>query len=280
MFNRSKHSVLLIFLVSSAASFGSETLDFERWKGPVSTATDFLVEIPMELHACNPIVKIKIAGKEHRLFLDTGATSSPLYSSVLPSDNPRRKLSDRISVARASLIEVGDLKYKNVTVAAFDPSRKRWPEDIQGSLGSDFFETVNVTLNFREKKVVLRPSGAPDLYKADTELPILLREKPLVPEIEIKIEGVKGRMLLDTGNNGPIILSPEFAKAHSLSSHRTVSLTIQKLNFPQQAIKLDKDSEYVEKDQAGNFGCSLLQKIGHVTIDYRKRRLALRRLSQ
>lgn len=165
--------------------------------------------IPVDLRGHNIYVKVKINEdqKEYNFILDTGAltiindqTAKELNlekGSKIPGGEDAYLLKKKI------IISLGDMKVKDFIVPVFDlPDASGSDPKIDGFIGSDFLRFFRLTIDYKQKRIILAHSTdslevTKDGYKMKIKKPLPVR----FPLIECMIdENIEAEGMIDTGS--------------------------------------------------------------------------------
>ncbi len=84
---------------------------------------------------------------------------------------------------------------------------------VDGVLGFSLFSDVVVAIDFPRRRLVFDPTWPKDLPPIRTELDV--REVGEVPHVSVRLQGLDFDVLIDTGSNRGLLVSPELARRFS-----------------------------------------------------------------
>ena len=186
--------------------------------------------IPVDLRGHKIYVKVKIndSQKDYNFILDTGALTA-IDEKVAAELNLKKGVelpspggSKKIYLAEDKLIlSLGDKKVKEFIAIIFD-----LPEadpHIDGFIGSDFLRFFRLTIDYRQKKIVLSESKYPlDLttaYKVKISKPFPFR----FPQVGCVIDDtIRTKGILDTGSPFAIVCPLSLIEKQDFSGERTL----------------------------------------------------------
>lgn len=259
---------------------------FPRWPTPTLPSIEYQEASPLPLSfvGCNPVVHVRIGAEEVPLVIDTGTTATALDRDLVESVSSSWPFIPPMRLATIPVLSVGGARYDDVRVAVFQSAVDTWPRSVKGLLGSDFLQTVAVTIDNARKRVVLRPAGAGAFEGENHRVSLSLPDdQPIRPKLDVFVDGVGGTMLFDTGNqSADAIVTPDFLRTYpqltagSIKatngapwSTRTGSIGLAGLMFDDARLHLWEDEQGpFDPNDAGNLGCGLLQRMSSLTIDY------------
>jgi hypothetical protein len=243
----------LLIVVILAASFPFSALN---WKGyaaappsveaviPGSSLTA-VTELPMLFRGPMPAIEVKVNGKGPFLFaIDTGASGAgrvdsslveklalPETGEVRGSDgsgaNPRS-----MRLIQVDSLSVGDLEFRNLTLASRNYNVSPALPHIDGILGLGLFSDYLLTLDYATKRVRIAEGQLPAPDGAEI---LSYESRNGIPVVELQVSGAKASAHIDTGNTvGAFMLPGAMAEKLDFSSPpvavgkaRTVSSEIE-----------------------------------------------------
>ncbi|HEX5352805.1 MAG TPA: aspartyl protease family protein [Rhodanobacteraceae bacterium] len=215
-----------------------DTLQPDALKRPGDAVTDAHIRggasraaIPFRLGNTKLLVEAKINGKGPFPFiLDTGGhailTPQTAARIGLKSAGAGRSFgagsgSTALSYARVDKLQLGGAEIDNQSflVLPLPPVVTDLGDGapIAGVLGLEVFERFAVTLDFDKQQMVLQPF---DKFTA----PVGARKVPIrftddMPLIKAELDGRRGIFGVDTGNSGPLMVFPQWARREGLAAY-------------------------------------------------------------
>lgn len=206
------------------ATASARTLDtaaplFTRLKGPVV--------VPANVSDNVMFVSVMINGKgPFRMIVDTGASftlvSPEVANLVGASDQPsdddptliRNALGDVAPIRMVSLssIQIGGASFEDVTAGvtdAFQEFSRIQGHHVDGAIGFSLFTEVYLGVDFQKQRLLIDNNWPADLPPVRADLP--MTEHMDVPFVEVQIQGKPVDMMIDTGANSGLHVSPELA---------------------------------------------------------------------
>ncbi|MFN2449136.1 MAG: aspartyl protease family protein [Candidatus Baltobacteraceae bacterium] len=182
--------------------------------------TDVPVTVPLADHQGHYYTKVSIHGHPYTFLVDTGAQAIVLDTHVAKDLGlvPEGKLevygAQRIGglgIAALDAMQIGSatlplksvsvLDLRNVTGNTFE---------ADGVLGYPFFASAEVQVDAANHTMTFGRPGS--LHAAGSTIPIDV-DRELI-EMQGRVNGVRGRFVLDTGNSGELLLFAPFMRAH------------------------------------------------------------------
>ena len=171
---------------------------------------NFLERIPFEFTANKIILKAKIAGKEGRFLLDTGAPtiiSKAFQQSLQLPDSGTIDVRDATNQVQRQAyvvlpsISLGNLKFSNGVALVLDFQQTVVADEgleIDGFIGSNLFQDIIIQFQLEQKELLLTDRKEKlNLQEAKTtKMKLSQIGQPYIP---IKVDGVKELALFDTG---------------------------------------------------------------------------------
>ena len=264
---------------------------------------------PIRIHDRHIFLKAGINGKgPFEFILDTGAGATTLdkgHSEALGLKAEGKLAAQGVGgttdfgFTKVESFEVGEAVVRGQRAVVIDlkPIAVAMGEDVAGILGYDFISRFAVTIDYAAGTLTLTdpdkwtpPAGA-------SLVPIELIQN--VPTVEaVYGADLKGRFLVDTGNNGSVLLHGPFVRAHDLVARaprkiesgmmgaggeekqyviRGDSLRLGDFTIVGPLVSLSQSEKGItggNAEIAGNIGGELLQKFV-VTFDYSHKRMCL-----
>ena len=194
--------------------------------------------------------------------------------------------------AGAATLALGNLQVANVSMNEDDvtPSlgQTLLGRPLVARIGENIFERFAVDIDFAKQRLAFLPASAVVPPPGSVEVPLVLQDGERV--VPASVNGTSAKFEFELGNvNGPLLVTPAFAKGHKLLDGRpksqrisgpfvetTVSvdrLTFAGVDFPASPIALIPDSQLPPASITGGIGLPLLEKF-HLVIDYSHDRLS------
>jgi hypothetical protein len=292
---------ILIFLFSGYAQlqmmkkFNSGTPVFEKDRS--------VVPIDLKGHPIYVKAKINDTQKEYKFILDTGGPTiiderlAKELNLEKGEELPMGQEGGKAYLTRKGIIiGLGDLKVKDFIVVVADLPEILHPcPNVDGFIGSDFLRFFQVTIDYRQKRIVLSRSDYPlepvaGAYEADIQLLFPFR----FPLVKYKVdEDIEAQAMLDTGspfavvfplslierqkfteNNKPIKSKGLIAKWPFTSADCNYIARVKSIKIGALEIQ---DIPVLYAELPGNVSYSLLGNdfLSHflITIDYPKNKL-------
>lgn len=269
------------------------------------------VTIPFDFIGDYIIAKVRLNNKtEEKFIVDTGASQTVLDKSVAQKLGPFTGGSYSITTGGKALdvnymtlssLAVGDVSMDNVTAMVYDISSLTLApgSKIGGLLGANVLRRFLVTIDYRDKVLILANPRSVAIPKGATVLPITPVFSAAVPVVKATLDDkLSANFLLDTGapfNNLPVSLAKSLLNAPVLPVAKASGLDGQKISMGAvrfKTLKLDNlviaDPVFAVSPQmaatspSGLFTASALGILGNpvwrqfrTTLDYRNERLIL-----
>src|SRR5581483_5677819 len=182
-------------------------------------ATGTPVTVPLEDRAGHLFVRVAVRGRTYRFLLDSGAQGIvidrrvasetmlvPIGQSLVVGT---REISGR-TVAWLDDVEIGGVRVPVRYVTIVNLSGATGDFDVDGILGSTFFEAAEVRLDIAGRTMTFAKPGT--LPKRGTAVPLDASRE--LPEVLARVDGATGLFLLDTGNSDELLLYSTFLDDH------------------------------------------------------------------
>lgn len=196
-------------------------------------AAKFPLEIPMKIDGGMPTVELIVNGKGPFVFgIDTGAQGGARIDSSLmerlalkPSGHVRAidgsgRNPQMAEMVKLESIEIGGLRFSDVTAGSRNYRKSPRPLNIDGILGLSVFSEYLVTLDYPAKLLRLEKGELP---KADGAEILDYKSKGGIPLLEMTVGGTKIDAHLDSGNMiGAFVLPTAFAEKLTRASEAVV----------------------------------------------------------
>ena len=187
--------------------------------GPVAPA-EGRIELPMLLRGAQPMVEVMVNGEgPFRFVIDTGGQGTARADAALVAKlslakvgearagDPSGKNLVTMDIVRMASLRLGSLEFKDVDAPSRDYNQGPLPA-IDGILGFQIFADHLLTLDFRNRKVILEKG---ELDPKDQWV-VKFTAPRGIPVVRLLVAGQPIDANLDTGNvAGPIIVPGEFA---------------------------------------------------------------------
>lgn len=293
-----------------------ETLPDTLWRYPEQAARDWSLPggrvslaLPIQVHAHHVTVQARINGRgPFDFLLDTGAGTTTLdkaFAAGIGLASQGRLGVQGVGGAadfgfvQVDSFDVGGAVMRGQRAVTVDLSaiKESIGEGLAGILGYDFISRFAVTLDYPGRTLELWDPGAFTPPSGARELPIQLMQN--IPIVEATFgNGPSGRFMLDTGNNGSLLLHGAFVRAHDLVHRapkklqgqmrgagglepnyitRGDSLSLGGFTVMRPLAELSTSDAGItggSGDIAGNIGGRVLEKFT-LTLDYARRRIFL-----
>ncbi len=218
---------LLLILFSGSAQlqmmkkFNSGTPVFEKDRS--------VIPIDLKGHPIYVKARINDSQKEYKFILDTGAPTiiderlAKELNLEKGAELPMGQEGKKAYLARKEVvIGLGDIKVKDFIVVVTDLPEILHPcPNIDGFIGSDFLRFFQVTIDYRQKRIVLSRSDYPldsvaGAYEADIQLLFPFR----FPLVKYKIdEDIEAQAMLDTGSPFSLVFPLSLIGRQKFSEH-------------------------------------------------------------
>ncbi|MBX9878150.1 MAG: aspartyl protease family protein [Candidatus Obscuribacterales bacterium] len=269
------------------------------------------ITIPFDFIGDYIIARVRLNNKtEEKFIVDTGASQTVLDKAVAQKLGPYAAGSYSITTGGKALdvnymtlssLSVGDVSIDNVTAMVYDISSLSLAPGsrIGGLLGANVLRRFLVTIDYRDKVLILANPRSVVIPKGATVLPITPVFSAAVPVVKATLDDkLSANFLLDTGapfNNLPVGLAKSLLNAPVLPVAKASGLDGQKVSMGAvrfKTLKLDNlvvnDPVFAVSPQmaatspSGLFTASALGILGNpiwrqfrTTLDYRNERLIL-----
>jgi hypothetical protein len=191
------------------------------------------LDIPMKIDGGMPTIELLVNGKGPFVFgVDTGAQGGARIDSSLmeklalkPSGQVRAtdgsgRNPQMAEMVKLESIEVGGLRFTDVTAGSRNYRKSPRPLEIDGILGLSVFSEYLVTLDYPAKLLRLEKGELP---KADGAEILDYKSKGGIPLLEMSVGGTKIDAHLDSGNMvGAFVLPTAFAEKLTRASEPLV----------------------------------------------------------
>jgi len=184
------------------------------------------VVVPAEVTGLGMFVSVMINGQgPFRMEVDTGCSISMISPEVAAAVEARgidaddedaqavNGLGDVVAMPRVRLdsITIGEVEFKGVVagVVPLELQSKIDTRALDGLLGYSLFSDLFLAMDFPRQNLLLGEAWPADLPPVRAELAVA--EESGVPFVGAKIQGQDLELMIDTGANGRISLSPEVA---------------------------------------------------------------------
>jgi hypothetical protein len=269
----------------------------------------------MELTNNHVYVTVCLGERPLDFLLDTGSPFTFLDLGVARESGLALKREGVIGGIGAVVVSAGDLRDRvDVAIAgtgltasgtrALDLSRlpAREGHAVGGILGRDFIERYVVVIDYVREELRFLDAGTFRYDGPGTSLPFrLIGTAPHVDALVRLTDGttLPGRMMVDVGSSGPIMITNWWADEHGLRGRvgptvrrrggsgvggptsydegRVSALVLGDLTVPAPIVRLHGDSSGSlsrRSSQVANIGTEVLRRFT-VTLDYKRRRLIL-----
>jgi hypothetical protein len=259
------------------------------------------LEIPMKIEGGMPTIELMVNGKGPFVFgIDTGAQGGARIDSSLmeklalkPSGQVQAtdgsgRNPQMAEMVKLDSIEIGSLRFADVTAGSRNYRKSPRPLDIDGILGLSVFSEYLVTLDYPAKLLRLEKGELP---KADGAEILDYKSKGGIPLLELSVGSTKIDAHLDSGNMvGAFVLPTALAekltrasepvvvgRARSASGEMEIKqvqvkdvIRLGRHEFPEPTVT------YPALSDIGNVGAKTLSQFV-VTFDQKNERVRLRR---
>lgn len=259
------------------------------------------LEIPIQIDGGMPTIELMVNGKGPFVFgIDTGAQGGARIDSSLmeklalkPSGHVRAtdgsgRNPQMAEMVKLESIDVGGLRFAEVTAGSRNYRKSPRPLNIDGILGLSVFSEYLVTLDYPAKLLRIEKGELP---KADGAEILDYKSKGGIPLLEMSVGGTKIDAHLDSGNMiGGFVLPTAFAeklnrvsdpvvvgRARSASGEMEITqvqvkdvIRLGRHEFPEPTIT------YPALSDIGNIGAKTLSQFV-VTFDQKNERVRLKR---
>lgn len=266
--------------------------------------TDKPVTVPLIDRQGHYYTTVRIGTRDYTFLVDTGAQAVVLDSHVAQEQGIKpvghlevsgAQRTGGLGVAKLDSIEIGGASLPVHVVSVLDLQGVTGPFDADGVLGYPFFASAEVTIDPVAKTMTfgkpgtLHPSGDPIPVDVDREL----------VEMHGKVNGAKGRFVIDTGNSTELLLFDPFMRTHPYlvqfqqrhfatdygvgGSARAVSAIIDELDLGNYrlfnryaSLMLTHQGAFADRFDAGNIGMGVLKNFV-LTLDLANSRIYMQR---
>lgn len=259
-----------------------------------------ITEVPMKFRGTMPAVEVFVNGKGPFLFaIDTGGQGQARADTTLVEKLNLKKVGEiqagdgsgkntrTLDVVQMNSIKVGDLEFKNIEALTRNYNRTPALPKIDGMLGFNLFENHLLTLDYPNKKVLIKKGQLP---KANGKNILDFESTNGIASIELKIGKQKVKAHIDSGNmvSGFILPTktveslPLIGEPKVVGRARTISNTIEikqvklkdSINFGEFEFK--QPTVTYPSPREANIGNQLLREFA-ITFDQKNKRLKLKR---
>ena len=218
-------STILLFLILSCTYF--EVMKKLKSGTPVFGKEISVIPIKLKGHRIYVKVKINDNQKEYNFILDTGALT--MIDKQIAKELDLEKGAKIPGGKGAHLVKtkmifiLGDMKVKDFIVPMFDlPEASGSDPQIDGFIGSDFLRFFRVTIDYKQKRIVLAHKTdslniANDAYKIEIKKPLPIRFPLTEFIIDNKIE-TEG--MIDTGSPFALVFPLSLIEKQDFSNGR------------------------------------------------------------
>jgi predicted aspartyl protease len=190
---------------------------------PAKVSPAAVYEVPFTMEGYLIVVEGKVNGKPAKLILDTGAGAGlytpksaeklglPILGQAMVGGGGEKMVPAKFTNARIEL--GGAVQDKQLGVILELPSGAK--AEFDGIVGYPFLKNYVVQLDYIAKRVrFLDPKSFTPSPKAQ-QLPMTLRMN--IPEIPGKIDGIEGRLRVDTGYSGTLTFTSPTVQKYGLT---------------------------------------------------------------
>ncbi|MDP9025236.1 MAG: aspartyl protease family protein, partial [Candidatus Eremiobacteraeota bacterium] len=184
---------------------------------PFTFASDATVEIPATFTSSGIVVRLNVNGRGLDFILDSGASgvfidrrTAQSLGMTLYGRNVETIGGDfSISTARMPDLSMGPVRAHNLAVSVVPYTHADGDLKIVGLLGSDFFESGVVTVDFRNQRVTISPRLASPVT-GFSKVPISTDD--YVPLVTAAFNGKDGHFIADLGGTVTVLYSHYFSQ--------------------------------------------------------------------
>ena len=184
---------------------------------------EVIAEIPMKFRGVMPAVEVMVNGKGPYMFaIDTGGQGQARADTSLVEKLKLKKIDEvqagdgsgrntrTLDVVGMDSIKVGDLEFKNVRALTRNYNRSPRVPPIDGILGFNLFEDYLLTLDYVNKKVLIKKGELP---KANGKDILDFASSRGIPSLELNVGKQKIVAHIDSGNMvGAFVLPTEIVE--------------------------------------------------------------------
>jgi hypothetical protein len=265
------------------------------------SSTKLPLEIPMKIDGGMLTIELMVNGKGPFVFgIDTGAQGGARIDSSLmeklalkPSGQVRAsdgsgRNPQMAEIVKLDSIEIGSLRFADVTAGSRNYRKSPRPLNIDGILGLSVFAEYLVTLDYPAKLLRIEKGELP---KADGAEILDYKSKGGIPLLEMTVGGTKIDAHLDSGNMiGAFVLPTAFAEKLTRASEPVVvgrarsasgEMEIKQVQV-KEVIRLGRHEfseptvTYPALSDIGNIGAKTLSQFV-ITFDQQHERVRLKR---
>ncbi|CAM4423472.1 Domain amino terminal to FKBP-type peptidyl-prolyl isomerase [Pedobacter westerhofensis] len=284
--------------------------------GSIHTIYAQVAELPFEFRGKHLFVKAQTGTSDTLNFIfDTGATGAMIDSATaeragiskesrLPASVAGSGGSQSYIMALNQSIKVGNTEFKhiNLTMVNFASLSSGLGTKLDGIIGYEVMNRYITKIDFDRKKISLYDQNQPADTTGYTAIPFEFNKSVMIPRFPISItlangETFNGKVMFDTGNAFPLLISTPFSKFHNFDSKlgetsRTIgrgmnavtqdqvadikSMSFNGFNFGPMSVRLTLNEKAEAKDgYLGILGIEIIKRF-NVIMDYGRKRIYLK----
>ena len=176
--------------------------------------------LPFSIERGHIYIDVEINGIPSKAILDSGSSVNMIDTGFLEQHGEDFHTAGKIRIEGVNSTELAQL-YSNIPLSIYGveltmnqvvarPLRR-----AEFLIGEGFFSEIIVQIDYPNSRLRFLSRGTID-WKKHANVPIKRASNSILPAIEVRIEGEKTWLLLDTGNNGGVVLDRSFATLNGL----------------------------------------------------------------
>ncbi|HYA95088.1 MAG TPA: aspartyl protease family protein, partial [Terriglobales bacterium] len=266
--------------------------------------------VPFELINNHIYVEVKLNDKgPFRVLCDTGGANiiTPALARELglKSEGALQgrgvgEKSEDVGLVKMESLRVGDASLSNQVFAVYpmEPFSAVEGIPINGLIGYEVFRRFVVRVDYEHHLITLMTPSAFNYKGEGTVVPFQFNAH--IPQVDGAVDGIEGKLDIDTGSRASLTLLAPFAEKHDLASHygakleavtgwgvggaarglvtRAKVLRLGKVEIlaPVTELSLQKKGAFINPYIAGNVGAGVLKRF-NITFDYAHQQLIFER---
>ncbi len=249
--------------------------------------TDKPVTVPLVERGGHDYLTVEMRGRRLTFLLDTGAQAVAVDSGVAEQIGlqPQGRLeiagiqrTGGSGIAPLQSFEIGGATLPVGVVTVLSLHNVAPPYNVDGILGYPFFASAEVRIDQSAGTMTFAKPGS--LPESGSLIPVDVDRQ--LAEVQGAIDGIPGRLVVDTGNTNELLIFGPFAQAHPKlapvaanspafnfgvgGSTRAISMTVDELDFGPfrlfnrlAALMVTSQGAFADRFDAGNIGMGSLK---------------------
>ncbi len=289
-----------------------EPLEDARFAMPAPPPPDFglaggarSTTVPFALRNNHIYVEVRLAGRPVTLLCDTGGLNIvtpmlaqelglPVAGELEGSGAGEKKVD--VGITKISRVEIGDAFLENQTFYVFALDSMSEVEGVPtvGVIGYEVFRRFVVELDYERSRLTLHDPARFTYQGSGRAVPFVFNGH--IPQIDGAIDGIPGKLDLDTGSRSSLDLMAPFVAKHGLRAKyaprfaavtgwgvggpsrselaraRVLEIAGYQVERPVTELSLQKAGSFTDRYVAANVGGGVLKRF-HLVFDYGNQRI-------